>query len=54
MLAIEVVNQSIMGRPPLQDKLSTQSDHSRPTLRQSRKSEPLTYIKSRKVQELRS
>ena len=35
MLAIVVVNQSITGRPPLQDKLSTRSDHFRSTLRQS-------------------
>jgi len=35
MLAIVVVNQAIMGWPPLQDKLSTRSDHFRTTLRQS-------------------
>jgi len=35
MLVLVVVNQSIMGRPPLQCKLSTQTIHFRPTLRQS-------------------
>jgi len=35
MLAIVVVNQSIMGRPPLQDnELSTRPSQFRPTLRQ--------------------
>jgi hypothetical protein len=36
VLAIVVVNQSIMGRPPLQYKLSTRPSHFRPNLRQSR------------------
>ena len=35
MLAIVAVNQSIMGRPPLQDKLSTRPSRFRPNLRQS-------------------
>ncbi len=34
VLAIVVVNQSITGRPPLQDKLSTRPSHFRTTLRQ--------------------
>ena len=36
VLAIVVVNQSIMGWPPLQDKLSTRPSQFRPNLRQSR------------------
>jgi hypothetical protein len=36
MLVIVVVNQSIMGRPPLQYKLSTRPSQFRPYLRQSR------------------
>jgi hypothetical protein len=35
MLVIVVVNQSIMGRPPLQYKLSTRPSQFRPYLRQS-------------------
>src|SRR5205823_5586104 len=37
VLAIVVVNQSIMGWPPLQDKLSTRPSQFRPNLRQSRR-----------------
>jgi hypothetical protein len=51
LLAIVVVNQSIMGRPPLLDnQLSTRASHFRPTLRQSRtpdvevQRKPLTAI----------
>jgi hypothetical protein len=36
VLAIVVVNQSIMGWPPLQDKLSTRTRWFQPDLRQSR------------------
>jgi hypothetical protein len=35
VLAIVVVNQSIMGWPPLQDKLSTRTRWFQPDLRQS-------------------